>query len=61
MTAAEEVRMVQTAFRIPAELVDRLDGYLMKLRKKQRGTKVTRSDALRLLLARALDDAERER
>ena len=57
----DEIRMMQTALRIPTDLVDRLDAYIAKLRKKQRGIKVTRSDAIRLLLSRALDDAERER
>lgn len=57
----DEIRMLQTAVRLPVEVIDRLDRYIAKLRKKQRGIKVTRSDAMRVLLARALDDAERDR
>lgn len=51
----------QTAFRLPRSMLERLDHYVTKLRKKQRGVRVTRADAVRVLLSRALDDAERER
>ena len=59
--AARGELTIQTAVRLPTELIDRIDKLLLKLRKKQRGTRVTRSDVMRVLLSRALDDAERER
>jgi hypothetical protein len=51
----------QTAFRLPRSLLERLDHQVAKMRRKARGVRVTRADAVRVLLVRALDDAERER
>jgi hypothetical protein len=51
----------QAGFRLPLELLERLDQHTAKLRRKTPGVRITRSDAVRLLLTRALIDAERER
>lgn len=42
-------------FRIPAELVRRLDRHAQRLNKETPGLTLTRADALRLLLTQALD------
>lgn len=49
----------QTAIRIPAELMDRLDRMATLWRRERPGARMTRSDALRVLLLQALDGAER--
>ncbi|MEY4550654.1 MAG: hypothetical protein RL685_6849 [Pseudomonadota bacterium] len=49
----------QTAFRLPTELLARLDAYAARLRFEQPGVNVTRADAVRLLLTRALDEIEK--
>jgi predicted DNA-binding protein len=51
----------QTGFRLPTELIERLDAHAERMRKRAAGVRVTRSDAVRVLLTRALGDAERER
>jgi hypothetical protein len=48
----------QVAFRLPKSLIKRLDDYAAPLEKEQAGMKVTRTDAVRVLLTRALDDVE---
>lgn len=45
-------------FRIPDELVKRLDKHADRLRREQPGLRVTRADALRVLLTEALDQKE---
>ncbi len=46
------------AFRLPADLVKRLDQHAERLRKQQPGLRATRADALRTLLTEALDRQE---
>jgi hypothetical protein len=48
------------AFRLPTRLVERLDAHAERLRQAQPGITATRADALRVLLERALDAAEKE-
>lgn len=53
---ADEKKM--TAFRLEDSLLKRLDKYADRL-SKETGLPVTRADVVRLLLVRALDEAER--
>jgi hypothetical protein len=46
----------QTAFRLPVSLLARLNLYAERMRSEQKGLSVTRSDVVRLLLTKALDD-----
>lgn len=48
-------RTIQVAFRLPSELIETLDAYVSDLRKRTPGLSVTRADAVRILLARGLD------
>lgn len=48
----------QTAIRIPAELLERLDRMAEVWRAERPGARMTRSDVLRVLLLQALDRAE---
>jgi hypothetical protein len=48
----------QTAFRLPLQLLDRIDRHGARLREEQPGITITRADVVRLLLTRALDDVE---
>ena len=48
----------QTGFRLPIELVERLDAYAEQLRKEQPGMTIRRADVVRLLLTRALDELD---
>jgi len=43
------------AFRLPDELIVRVDAYAAKLGTEARWTRVTRADAVRALLTQALD------
>jgi len=45
-------------FRFPLTLIDRIDRHVERLRAEQPGVKVDRSDVVRLLLIRGLDDVE---
>lgn len=45
----------QVAFRLPSTLIARLDDYAKQLAIEQPGMRVTRTDAVRVLLTRALD------
>ena len=51
----------QVAFRLPSVLVDRLDAYAERLRQENPGIRVSRADAVRLLLTRALEAVENVR
>ena len=53
--------MAVIPFRLPEDLVMRLDRHAAKLREKQPGLHITRADALRLLLTAALDREEGKR
>lgn len=48
------------AFRLPSDLMKRLDRHAERLRSEQPGLRVTRADALRMLLNEALDEKEAE-
>ncbi|HEX9048980.1 MAG TPA: hypothetical protein VF841_00440 [Anaeromyxobacter sp.] len=49
----------QQAFRLPESMIGRLDRYAERLRRERPGLEVSRADAVRLLLAAALDQEER--
>src|SRR5262245_10281892 len=49
----------QTAFRLPTELLERLDAYVARLRAEQPGVTFSRADVVRLLLTRGLDEIEK--
>jgi predicted DNA-binding protein len=51
-------RGVQLAFRVPADLVQRLDAHAERLSRDNPGLEFTRTDAVRTLLTRALDEIE---
>ncbi len=53
----EEIMHVQ-AFRFPASLARRLDKHAERLARERPGLRVTRADALRMLLVEGLDAAE---
>ena len=46
----------QTAFRLPEGLVERIDAYAETLMAATPGLNVSRADAVRMLLLRALDE-----
>jgi len=46
------------AFRLPADLVARVDAYAGRLREQTPWANVTRADAVRALLTQALDELE---
>ena len=51
----------QIVVRLPKPLVERVDAHVERLKKAQPGLRVTRSDAVRMLLSLALDGAESKR
>jgi hypothetical protein len=48
----------QLAIRIPKELLDRIDAHVERLCREIPGLDLTRTDAVKSLLTRALDDIE---
>jgi len=46
-----------TAFRLPPDLIARIDSYAARLRQEAPWSNATRADAVRALLAQALDAA----
>lgn len=48
----------QVAFRLPKALVARLDAYAARLADEQPGMSFTRTDVVRVLLTKALDEAK---
>jgi metal-responsive CopG/Arc/MetJ family transcriptional regulator len=48
----------QIVVRLPKALVERVDEVVERAKKDQPGMRITRSDAVRMLLLRALDDNE---
>ena len=55
---AEKTKTIQVAFRLPEELLERIDAYADRLSKATPGLTITRADAARMLLTQALDAAE---
>lgn len=58
MTPRSTDEGVQLAFRIPKTLIARIDRHAERLSKANPGLEFTRSDAVRTLLTRALDEVE---
>lgn len=56
--AKEKEKTEQVAFRLPASLVKRLDDHASRMAAERPGEEVGRADALRSLLAHALNEAE---
>lgn len=50
----------QVAFRLPSELVLRIDRYWRALARRAQGNDVTRSDVVRTALTRGMRELERE-
>lgn len=50
----------QTAFRLPVELLSRLDKHVKRLQEDSPGMNITRADAVRMLLMLGLDEAEKK-
>ena len=48
----------QTAFRLPTDLLRRLDNHVKRLQKATPGMNVTRADVVRIMLTKGLDDVE---
>lgn len=57
MTKSNE-RGEQLAFRFPKALIERLDRYAARLSDEHPGLEFSRSDAVRTLLTRALDEVD---
>ena len=49
-----------TAFRLPPELLTRIDAYAERLQRETPWATVTRADAARALLVRALETVDRD-
>lgn len=45
----------QVAFRLSVDLVKRIDAYVARMKTREPGLEVTRADAVRVLLTKALD------
>jgi hypothetical protein len=58
MAAPQQMR--QIFVRMPDDLIERLDRYVERMRREQLGSTPTRSDAIRVLLYRALTAVEPE-
>ncbi len=50
----------QAAFRLPVELLGRLDKHAKQLQEASPGMTITRTDVVRMLLTQGLDDAEKK-
>ncbi len=50
----------QVSFRLPADLVDRIDAHAQRMQANAPGMTVTRADVVRMLLTRAIVEAEAE-
>ena len=51
----------QVAFRLPDDLLKRIDKHAERMRDAQPGVNVTRTDVVRMLLTRALDQVDGDR
>ena len=61
MSTKNEDPTQQVAFRLPASLLERLDDEVGVMTKERPGVKVTRADAVRVLLLEALDRRQPKR
>jgi hypothetical protein len=50
----------QTAFRLPRDLLERLDRHVDRVNANSPGLDMNRTDVVRMLLTKGLDEAERE-
>jgi hypothetical protein len=57
-TMADETKDEQMVVRLPGALLARVDAYAERLRREMPGPSWKRSDVVRLLLAKALDESE---
>jgi predicted transcriptional regulator len=57
----KQIPMKVIPFRLPADLIKRLDKHAERMQAAQPGLQVTRADALRVLLTEALDREEARR
>ena len=55
MSPAKPPKSTLLAFRLPDDLIARIDAYVDRLSTETRWTRVTRADAVRALLAQSLD------
>lgn len=51
----------QLVLRLPADLIERVDAYAERVRSELPGARFKRAEAVRVLLTRALDQAEKNR
>lgn len=51
-------KTTQTAFRLPNDLIERLDRYVDKLNADSPGIELSRADVVRMLLTKGLDAAD---
>jgi hypothetical protein len=58
---AEDAKDVQLVVRLPKSLLDRLDAHAERLRREMPGPSWKRSDVVRLLLTKALEEVEPKR
>lgn len=54
--APSDPGLIQTAFRLPPELLERLDAWVDELNESRPWPKMTRSDLVRIVLSRAADE-----
>lgn len=58
MRKKDKEKTIQLAFRLPKSMVERIDDHAKRLTAANPGLEFVRVDAVRSLLARALDEAE---
>ena len=56
----DDEQVVSATFRVPGNLLTRLDAYAADMMRQTPGLNLTRSDAARVLLLKALDDHDKE-
>lgn len=59
--APKRANDAQLVVRLPGDILDRLDDYAEAMRADFPGARFARAEAVRVLLTRALDDAQRAR
>ncbi len=56
----KKAETMQTAFRLPKDLLERLDRHVDRVNADTPGLDLNRTDVVRMLLTKGLDEAERE-